>query len=267
MKLDPAAIRAGVRVEAFDAIGSSNAEALARARSGDRGPLWITAARQTAGRGRRGRTWVSEPGNLYATLLLTDPAPPARAAELSLVAALAVRDAIVALTREAVAPDAAERVTLKWPNDVLIDGAKVSGILLEGEGGPPFAVAIGIGVNCLHHPEAVMYPATDLAAAGIDTDPARLFTVLSRTMLARVDQWARGESFAAIRADWLAHAIGVGADIRVMIGADEHEGRFEALDEAGRLVLRGRDGSLRMLTTGDVFPLAATAVSASKVPA
>jgi BirA family biotin operon repressor/biotin-[acetyl-CoA-carboxylase] ligase len=159
----------------------------------------------------------------------------------------------------AIAPGASLRVALKWPNDVLIDGEKVCGILLEGEGGPPLAVAIGIGINCRHHPATTACPATDLAAAGVDVSADRLFGVLSRTMLTRIAQWGRGQDFAAIRADWLAHAVGVGGDIRVAVGAHCFEGRFETLDEAGRLVLRGRDGATRTLMAGDVFPLSGVA--------
>src|SRR5512141_1498456 len=106
---------AGVRHIAFEMLGSTNAEALTLARAGERGPLWVSAASQTAGRGRRGRPWVSEPGNLYASLLLVDPAPAERAPQLSFVAALAVRDAIARAT-----PALAPRLTFKWPNDVLL---------------------------------------------------------------------------------------------------------------------------------------------------
>src|SRR5262249_34478547 len=158
-----------------------------------------------AGRGRRGRAWVSEPGNLYATLLLTDPSPPSRAAELSFVAALALFDALAEI-----APDLTVRLALKWPNDVLLDGAKLAGILVEGESGPPLAAALGIGVNCAHHPSAVGSPAIDLAAAGFPAPPKRLFATLSRTILGRLTQWHRGGGFALIRADWLRQAAGVG---------------------------------------------------------
>ena len=131
-----------VRQIHYDVVGSTNAEALVRARAGDLGPLWITARVQTAGRGRRGRTWTSPSGNLYATLLLGDPGPAAVAPQLSFVAALAVHDAIVAA-----AGQHALSLMLKWPNDVLCNDAKLAGILIEGEG-RPLAVAIGIGVNC-----------------------------------------------------------------------------------------------------------------------
>ena len=141
MQLAPGAAAAGVGLISRDTVGSTNAEALALARAGERGPLWITARAQSAGRGRRGRTWVSEPGNLYASLLLTDPAPPERAAQLAFVAALAVHDAIAAT-----APALASELAFKWPNDVLLGGAKLAGILIEAEGAP-LVVAIGIGVK------------------------------------------------------------------------------------------------------------------------
>ena len=254
MQLHPVASRAGVRLDAHETLGSTNAEVLARSRAGERGPLWITARRQTAGRGRRGRAWVSEPGNLHATLLLTDPSPPRRAAELSFVAALALHDAILA-----VAPTLARRLALKWPNDALVDGAKVAGILIEGEGGPPLAVAIGIGVNCMHHPANAAFAATSLSAAGAAVAANVVFGALSRAMVARLAQWDRGNGFSAVRADWLDRAVGLGQDIRVALGEQEVEGRFDRLDDAGHLVLRVRDGGIRTIAAGDVFPLAEAA--------
>lgn len=235
-----------VRVVVHETIGSTNADALERARGGERGPLWIVARRQTAGRGRRGRTWVSEPGNLHATLLLTDPAPPERAAELSFVAALAVHDAICRL-----APDLAPRFTLKWPNDGLIDGAKFAGILIEGEGS---AVATGIGVNCRHHPADTAFPATDLAAAGADLTADEVFEALSQAMIGRVVQWNRGRDFAAIRKDWLDRAYLLHQTVRIAGTDGEVTGRFETIDETGRLVLRQSDGGLQSVAAGDVSP-------------
>ena len=149
MQLHPDAEASGVRLIAYDTLGSTNAEALARGRAGERGPLWITAARQTAGRGRRGNAWVSEPGNLYASLLLTDAAPAAHLPELCFVVALAVRDAL-----GGAAPELSSRLKLKWPNDLLLDGAKLAGILIEAESlGGKTITAAGIGVNCVHHPD------------------------------------------------------------------------------------------------------------------
>lgn len=251
MAIDPAVAKGDARIETFDTLGSTNEEALARARRGERGPLWIVARRQTAGRGRRARPWVSQAGNLYASLLLSDPCPPERAAELSFVAALALHDAIV----EA-APALGPRATLKWPNDVLIDGAKVAGILVEGESARSALTAVvGIGVNCTSHPSDTPYPATNLAAAGAIVSAAALMQALARTMTSRLAQWDRGGGFTLVRADWLKRAGGIGRDLRIVIGEREIVGAFETLDEAGRLVLRLPSGAIETIATGDVFPI------------
>jgi len=243
MQLGSGAIAAGVGLIACDTVGSTNAEALARGRAGERGPLWITAQTQTAGRGRRGRAWVSEPGNLFATLLLTDPASPECAPQLSFVAALATHDAIAAL-----APAIATRLALKWPNDVLLDGAKLAGILIEAEG-TPLIVAVGVGVNCRHHPDGTDHPATDLAGA---VTAVALFAALSDAMVRRLTEWQAG--FASIRAAWLERA--ARGELRARLGARELTGRFETLDDAGRLMLRMPDGSLEVIAAGEVFPVA-----------
>lgn len=249
MQLHPDAERSGVCLTAYDILGSTNAEALARGRAGERGPLWITAARQTAGRGRRGNAWVSEPGNLYASLLLTDAAPAAHLPELCFVVALAVRDAVCT-----VAPRLASKLKLKWPNDLLLDGAKLAGILIEAESaGVRTSIAAGIGVNCAHHPDSLTYPATSLAAHGASVMASALMPELSRTMLARLAEWDRGAGFAGIRAEWLSHAAGVGGDIHVRLSDRELTGTFEALDQMGRLVLRLPGGSVETITAGEVF--------------
>jgi BirA family transcriptional regulator, biotin operon repressor / biotin---[acetyl-CoA-carboxylase] ligase len=253
MKLDPRAVAAGVRLVAHDVLGSTNAEALQLARQGERGALWVVARQQTAGRGRRGRRWTSEPGNLYASLLLTAAAPVVHWPQLSFVAALAAHDAIVE-----VAPGLRPRLAIKWPNDLLLDGAKLAGILIEGaDAGEEGAVAIGIGVNCATHPDGTDHPATDLAAAGSPVTPEALFGSLSAKMLGRIAQWNRGEGFSTIRADWLARAVGVGEDVRVRLTDKELMGRFEALDDGGSLVLRLSGGEAATIAAGDVFVLPA----------
>src|SRR6267142_4792177 len=156
MQLDPRASAAGVRLVSHEVLISTNTEALALARAGERGPLWVTAGRQSAGRGRRGRTWTSAAGNLFASLLLTDPAPPEHWPELAFVAALAIHDAVAEI-----APPLRAQLAIKWPNDVLLAGKKFAGILVEGEGGGQGVVAIGIGVNCASHPNETDFPATD----------------------------------------------------------------------------------------------------------
>jgi BirA family biotin operon repressor/biotin-[acetyl-CoA-carboxylase] ligase len=232
---------------ACDTVGSTNTEAFTQANRGGRGPLWITARRQTAGRGRQGRGWTSEPGNLYASLLLSEPSPPERAPELSFVAALAVHDAITDVA------ELAGRLAIKWPNDLLCDGAKLAGILIEGQGP---SVVVGIGVNCLQHPSDAAYPATNLAACGVDVSPQRLFDALARAMDCRLTQWGRGSGFASIRRDWLARATGLGSDVHVGTAERDLFGRFETIDDAGRLVLRLPDGRSEAIAAADVFPLA-----------
>ena len=247
MKVDAAATAAGVRLISHELLDSTNAHALMLARQGERGPLWITAQRQSAGHGRRGRTWVSQPGNLYATLLLASPARPQYWPQLSLVAALAVHDAVVH-----VAPGLERRVAIKWPNDLLLDGAKFAGILIESEGGAEGAVAIGIGINCASHPLETDYPATDLACAGMRIAPGMLFSPLSLNMIGRLAQWNRGEGFSAVRCDWIARAAGIGEEVRVRLSDRELSGRFEALDDDGALVLRLAGGGTASVTAGDV---------------
>jgi BirA family biotin operon repressor/biotin-[acetyl-CoA-carboxylase] ligase len=262
MRLDPAAQAAGTRLLQCETLASTNAEALTRARAGDCGPLWITAQRQTAGRGRRGNAWISEPGNLYATLLLGDPAPPHRAAELSFVAALAVHDAIMDCSAAL-----SWRLALKWPNDVLCDGAKLAGMLIESEHvAGTLAVAIGIGVNCAHHPDGTSYPATDLATAGVSASHDTIFGGLSAAMARRLAQWQGGAGFPSIRTDWLERAVGVGSDMLVRLPGRELTGKFEALDERGRLLLRLPDGALEAVSAGDVFPLTAKAQAHAAAP-
>jgi BirA family transcriptional regulator, biotin operon repressor / biotin---[acetyl-CoA-carboxylase] ligase len=254
MRLDPEAERLGFRLATHDVLPSTNAAALRHSleHAGNVRPLWIVAREQTRGRGRRGNTWASPRGNLYATLLLHDAAPPPHAPELSFVAALAVVDAIGDR-----APRVAERLALKWPNDVLCGGEKLAGILLEGRMlGETIAVAIGIGVNCMHHPAQASYPATDLAAAGAEVSADDLFSALSGAMLGRLAQWRRGAGFAAIRHDWLARAAGLGEPMRVRLPDREISGRCEGLDEGGCLLLRRADGSLQTITAGEVFALA-----------
>jgi BirA family biotin operon repressor/biotin-[acetyl-CoA-carboxylase] ligase len=248
MRLDPRASAAGVRLVAHAVLGSTNTEALSLANRGERGPVWVTAERQTAGRGRRARTWISQPGNLYASLLLTAPAPAERWPQLSFVAALAIHDAVVAI-----AAGLAPRLAIKWPNDLLLDGAKFAGILIEGQGGGDAsnAVVVGIGVNCATHPTDADYPATDLAEASLS--PEDVFGALSAKMLARLAQWNSGDGFSSIRAEWLARAAGLGEDVRVRLPGREITGRFEALDEAGGLRLRLPDGAVTTVAAGDVF--------------
>jgi BirA family transcriptional regulator, biotin operon repressor / biotin---[acetyl-CoA-carboxylase] ligase len=247
VKLSEAARAAGYALTTFPEIGSTNAAALDSAAKGEVRPTWFVADRQTAGRGRRGRSWTSEPGNLFATLLLVDPAPAAKVAELCFVAALAVDDAIMTL-----APEAFEHFRLKWPNDGLLDGAKTVGILVEATTrGKAMHVAIGIGVNVVHHPSDTPYATTSFAAKGYSFTRDALFEALSDSMVRALALWNRGERFAQIRAGWLARAAGLGGPIFVQIDGKRAEGIFAGLDEQGRLVLDTPDGR-QFVTAGEV---------------
>lgn len=239
---------AGIRHRRFAELGSTNAEALTRARAGEHGPLWISAERQTAGRGRRGQTWLSPSGNLYASLLLTDPCAPALAPQLSFVAGLAAHDAV-----SESAPEFASLLKLKWPNDLLLAGKKLSGLLIESESNP-FAVAVGIGINCAAHPDNTPYPATDLQVNGIVTPPLALLCRLAAAMSRRLEQWHGGDDFTSIRADWLARAAGVGAPIRVRLPERQLDGVFQGIDETGQLLL-ATGASTQTIAAGEVFAL------------
>ena len=260
--LAPTAQAAGYRLESFDTIGSTNAVALERARAGDAGRLWLASAKQESGRGRRGRSWQTAEGNLAATLLLVPDCALSKAATLGFVAGLALADALEAvapLDRLAIGVDGATglaggRFELKWPNDVLAGGAKLSGILLESTmlGAGRFAVAIGIGVNVIAHPDDTPYRSTSLKALGSVCDAAQLFLALSDAWVDNERIWADGNGIADIRRRWLNRAAGIGGEVAVTIGGDVARGRFETIDDEGRFVIRRDDGSSVVIAAGDV---------------
>ena len=232
-------------------VGSTNCECLDLARAGDPGRLWITASRQLQGRGRRGRQWVSEAGNLYASLLLIDPAPAGAIASLPLVAAVAVHRAI----ERVLPPDTSGALTIKWPNDILLDGAKCCGILLESEilADGRRAVVIGCGVNVGHAPPPGLYPTVALNQAGAGTDPQVLFAHLFQTMAEELGHWNGGEGLNLTIAAWLARAQGVGQAITVHLADRTLAGRFCGLDQGGRLLLKQDDATTVTISAGDVF--------------
>ncbi|MEZ5839633.1 MAG: biotin--[acetyl-CoA-carboxylase] ligase [Hyphomicrobiales bacterium] len=236
-------------------VDSTNAEALRRLNSGETPPFWLTADRQIAGRGRRGRGWTSEPGNLYSSLVLLDPAPPAHVGELPLVIGLAAHRAV---SRVAGLP--ADALTVKWPNDLLLGGSKIAGILIEAV---PFAgrraVVIGIGINVGHHPAGTEWPATDLATAGAAIDTEAMFGLLAGAIGETLAKWNEGAGFAAIRRAWLDAAFGVGEPIVVRLPQTTVSGHFSTIDRDGRLVLRHADGAEERISAGDVFLLGADA--------
>ncbi len=241
----------GVEVLRLETVDSTNAEARRRAEAGETGPLWITARSQIAGRGRRGRAWETGAGNLAATLLTTSHKPPAEAAEIAFVAALAVADVALAQV-----PDALVR--LKWPNDVLVDGCKVSGVLIESGLRPDgrLWLAVGVGVNLKTAPVAADRPATTLAdhlradmPAPLSPDAA--LEALSRAFDQRLATWEI-YGFEPIRTAWTARA-DLGRPCQVRLDQETLEGVAEALEADGALRLRLADGGVRRIMAGDVF--------------
>jgi len=260
--LAPSALEAGYSLEAFASVGSTNAIAIERAREGVPGPLWIVSKKQESGRGRRGRQWATPEGNLAATLLLSGLRDLKATATLGFVAGLALGDALeavapgrgVALAVDGANAGRSRRFELKWPNDVLADGAKLAGILLEsialqdGE----FAVAIGIGVNVLQHPVDVPYPATSLRAMGVECDAETLFLALSDAWIDNWRAWDEGRGLAAVRRRWLACAAGLGSEVAVRLEGEVLRGVFETIDEDCRFVIRDRQGRTHEIAAGDV---------------
>ena len=232
------------------AVGSTNGEAMALAEAGDPGRLWVTAAEQLAGRGRRGRDWSSPPGNLYASALVVDPGPVAGLGGLPLVSAVAVREAIAACGL----PDGTD-LKIKWPNDILLNGAKCCGMLLESRRllDGRFAVVAGCGINIMSHPEPGAYRATALNREGISATPQTLFAHLARAFDAALDLWDEGRGIAAIREHWLDHAHGIGESITVNLATGRVDDLFEGIDADGVLLLRTGQGTIRRISAGDLF--------------
>ena len=238
------------RHEALGEVGSTNTECLERARKGALSGLWITAGRQTIGRGRRGRAWSSEPGNLYASLLLIDPAPMDKLGSLPLVVAVALQAAV-----SRVMPPGAPSVCVKWPNDLLVDGCKISGILVEAEALPDgrHAVVIGCGVNVATAPDAGLYPIATLRQFGVSAAPEELFAHLFAEMAGALSLWNGGEGVAAIMARWRAVAGGIGEKITVNLPDRSISGRFAGIDDTGLLKLETENDGERLIAAGDVF--------------
>lgn len=236
----------------LDETDSTNAEARRRAEAGEVGPLWITARRQTAGRGRRGRKWESEGGNLASTLLLLTRKSPAEAAQLTFAASLAVADLLDRYVPSAL-------VTIKWPNDVLLDGRKTSGILIESGPAPSGGLwlAVGIGVNLAQAPGETERPATCIAehlAHGVVSAPAvdEAARVLAETFGVWLDRWT-ALGFQPILDAWTARTPGLHGPCTARLTNETLTGAADGVEADGSLRLKLPDGSLRVISAGDVF--------------
>jgi BirA family biotin operon repressor/biotin-[acetyl-CoA-carboxylase] ligase len=261
--LGPKARAAGYRLRGFDSIGSTNSEAIAAAAAGDPGGIWFAAREQTAGRGRRGRQWVNPHGNLAATLLIVPDVDPSHSATLGFVAGVALKSALAEILPEGlikIGLDGADslgsssRIALKWPNDVLADGGKLAGILLEASKSPDgrHAIAIGIGVNVVSAPVGLPYPATSLANLGVSRTAEDVFLALSEAWVDAFSLWDDSRGVAAVLDQWRRAAAGIGSPVAVNQNGDVLRGVFETIDGAGRLIVRSEDDRLVAITAGDV---------------
>jgi BirA family biotin operon repressor/biotin-[acetyl-CoA-carboxylase] ligase len=262
------AMSAGYRLAAFDQIGSTNAEAMARARDGERGPLWFVTPEQTAGRGRRQRAWIAPRGNLASSILEVMDVPPATAATLGFAAGLALESALQKLSIEANMRRAGSdplKFLLKWPNDLLAGRQKLAGILLEAEAvaGNRLAVVVGIGTNVVAAPEGTPTPATSLAALGVHVGAEELFAALSDAWVEFRGIWDNGRGFGDIRRLWLARAAGLGEPVAIQTGAATIAGTFDTIDETGCLIVRTAEGKHLPIAAGEVYFGSAASVGAA----
>lgn len=240
MKLPP-----GHRLVHFERIDSTNAEARRLAEAGESGPLWLWADEQTEGRGRLGRSWVSDPGNLYATLLFSTSAPAAAAGQAGFAAAIAVHEVARRLV-----PDG--DIKLKWPNDVLLDGAKFCGLLAEIAGPSNNTMALGCGINVGSAPAGTPYPVTWLSRHGAKAGLETVFEMLADSFWNWLNVWDEGRGFAGIREAWLQRCAGLGRAIFVQSGNTSTAGVFRGLAEDGALILGLPGGRQRAIHAGDV---------------
>lgn len=258
LALGPQAAAAGYRLMAFDQTGSTNAEAMSAARQGERGPTWFVTTEQTAGRGRRQRAWVAPRGNLASSVLEVMNITPAIAATMSFAFGLAHEAALQRVSMEAnqrLAGSDQLKYLLKWPNDVLVRGKKLCGLLVEAEtmtDGRLAAVA-GIGTNIIAAPEGTPTPAVSLAALGVHISAEELFAAQSDAWVEFRGIWNEGRGFADIRKLWLERAYGVGGPVAIQTGTTTLEGTFETIDETGCLIVRTADGRRMPVTAGEVF--------------
>lgn len=261
--LGPKARAAGYRLRGYDSIGSTNSEAIEAAREGDPGGIWFAARQQTAGRGRRGRQWESPHGNLAATLLIVPDADPTLAATLGFVAGVSLSHALSAILPGSLVKigiDGADalgghsRIALKWPNDVLADGAKLAGILLEASklADGRHAVAIGFGVNVITAPQGLPYPATNLAELGSSRVAEDVFEALSDAWVETFGLWNDGRGIGDVLTHWRASAAGIGAPVAVNQNGEVLRGIFETIDDTGRLIIRADDNRRIAISAGDV---------------
>ncbi len=232
----------------YDEVDSTNDEARRLANGGAAHGAVIWAKQQTAGRGRMGREWVSEEGNLYVTVLLRPSAPLEALPQLSFVASLAVLESLTQIVENG------EDLKLKWPNDILLAGRKIGGVLLESfEASGKQWVSVGVGINVEHYPDNVMFPATCLTEAGVQIVSAKI--VLSRFIyhfIQLYDAWC-DQGFAEVGKEWMYHAWRIGETVEIDASHTEYKGTFDGIDEQGRMLMTTADGTQETISAGDML--------------
>lgn len=237
----------------YDVLDSTNEEAKRLAGGGASHGAVIWAKRQSAGRGRMGREWISAEGNLFVSVLLSPECDLATCSQLSFVAAVAGAETLAGIV------PGEEDISCKWPNDILLAGKKVGGILLESfttldeRGKEKQWVVVGVGINVDSFPEHVMFPATCLRNAGVEIISAKI--VLSRfiyNFIHQYDAWVKA-GFKPVQKEWLKRAYRIGHGVEVLMGENKIEGVFDGIDAAGRLLVRSDSGAIQGISAGDVF--------------
>lgn len=257
MKNQLADLPGGTKILEFDEIDSTSLEAMRRGRAGETGPLWILAGRQTRGRGRRGRVWQSDKGNFHASYLERMDCKIEDAAQISFIAAIALFDAVSNLFWANRKPS---DLILKWPNDLLLDGKKLAGILTEctpvnptdAQIQPGLSVVIGIGLNLAGAPDLPDRQTVSLRDCRLDISPHELLVPLAEQLERWLKIWSNGANIASILEEWQRRAMPAGSEIKVHLGNDQEvSGKIAGLSPKGELLI-DQAGDIVKVSFGDV---------------
>ncbi|EJF77397.1 biotin-[acetyl-CoA-carboxylase] ligase [Bartonella sp. DB5-6] len=250
----------GYTVESYESVASTNLIAQQKAQAGHQGYLWVVAQEQIQGRARRGRIWYSPKGNLYSSLLLVDGIVHQTSAQLGFVAGVSMVEAVKQFIRDEKQTDSIVR--LKWPNDILLGGAKSSGVLLEIFRLTPqqYALIIGIGMNVKYHYKNAPYPTSSLKNIGLHVETEQLFTVLTEYFSKNYLLWKQPKGCDIIREKWLLYSTHLGQHVKIVNGEKIIEGFFDGIDSDFNCIVKQKNGQQTIITAGDVhFGLAASA--------
>ncbi|WP_330167565.1 biotin--[acetyl-CoA-carboxylase] ligase [Bartonella grahamii] len=249
----------GYTVESYETVDSTNLIAQRKAQAGHKGYLWVVAQEQSQGRARRGRTWSSPKGNLYSSLLLIDGIVHQTAAQLGFVAGVSVVETVKQFIKDEKQTN--DIVSLKWPNDILLGGAKSSGVLLEIFKLPSqqYALVIGIGINVKYNYEDAPYPTSSLKDIGLHVETEQLFTVLTECFSKNYLLWKQSGGCDIIREKWLLYSAHLGQHVKIINDEKVIEGIFCGLDNDFNCIIKQKNGQQAIITAGDVhFGLAAS---------